>query len=353
MKIAIIGGGFYGCYFAKKLKEKFKSKIKIDIFEKNNNILNEAGKNNQYRLHLGFHYPRSIKTIKQTIEGSKIFVKEFKKFIDIPKENIYLIHKNSKINFKKYLDIYKKYKVKYRKLDLKKLSFLNDHNDFQGAINTKEGVILIEKLLPFLRKKIKLNCKIINNTKIINVDEKKGFLLDNNKKQYKNYNFIINTTYTEPNIGIYNFYKIKYELAALIKVKNPYKRKIGLTIMDGPYVSLYPCNEYYSTISSVLYTPIKKFKKVENLRIFEEKLSNKSKNKVKIQIINHAKKFFNFTISSQDYSKFIMSPKAKVFKDDKDQRTTNIKKSKKLISIMCGKLDAAPIIWKKINQIIN
>lgn len=353
MKIAIIGGGFYGCYFAKKLKEKFNNKIKIDVFEKNHNILIEAGKNNQYRLHQGFHYPRSIKTIKQTIEGSKIFIKEFKKFIDIPKENIYLIHKNSKVSFKKYLDIYKKYKVKYRKLDLKKLSYLKNHNNFQGAINTKEGVILIEKLLPFLRKKIKLNCKVINNAKIINIDEKRGSLIDNNNKIYENYNFIINTTYTEPNIGIKNFYKIKYELAALIKVKNPYKKKIGLTIMDGPYVSLYPCNEYYSTISSVLFTPIKKFKKIEDLRIFENNLNNKYKNKTKAKIINHAKKFFNLNISLQNYSKFIMSPKTKFFKDDKDQRTTNIKKNKKLISIMCGKLDAAPIIWKKINQIIN
>ena len=32
MKIAIIGGGFYGCYLAKKFKEKLKSKIQIDIF---------------------------------------------------------------------------------------------------------------------------------------------------------------------------------------------------------------------------------------------------------------------------------------------------------------------------------
>ena len=73
MKIAIIGGGFYGCYLAFKLKAKFKSKIEIDIFEKNKMLLNEAGNNNQWRLHLGFHYPRSKQTIKQCIKGSKKF----------------------------------------------------------------------------------------------------------------------------------------------------------------------------------------------------------------------------------------------------------------------------------------
>tara|TARA_Y100000294_G_scaffold173746_1_gene190495 strand:- start:126 stop:254 length:129 start_codon:yes stop_codon:yes gene_type:complete len=39
MKIAIIGRGFCGCCCAKKLKEKFKNKINIEIFEKNKDYL--------------------------------------------------------------------------------------------------------------------------------------------------------------------------------------------------------------------------------------------------------------------------------------------------------------------------
>jgi L-2-hydroxyglutarate oxidase LhgO len=83
--ICIIGGGFYGCYIAKRIKENFKN-INIEIYEKNTDLITEAGRNNQYRLHLGFHYPRSIETIKQTQEGSKIFINEFKNFISKPKK---------------------------------------------------------------------------------------------------------------------------------------------------------------------------------------------------------------------------------------------------------------------------
>ena len=83
--VCIIGGGFYGCYVAKKITENFKN-INVELYEKNSNLLTEAGKNNQYRLHLGFHYPRSIETIKQTQEGSKIFIKEFNNFISKPKK---------------------------------------------------------------------------------------------------------------------------------------------------------------------------------------------------------------------------------------------------------------------------
>ena len=36
--ICIIGGGFYGCYIAKKIKENFKN-IKIEIYEKNTDLI--------------------------------------------------------------------------------------------------------------------------------------------------------------------------------------------------------------------------------------------------------------------------------------------------------------------------
>ena len=100
--ICIIGGGFYGSYIANKIKEDFKN-FKVVIYEKNSDLITQAGKNNQYRLHLGFHYPRSQETINQTQEGSKIFTKEFKRFIFKIKKNIYLIHKKSILNFKKKL----------------------------------------------------------------------------------------------------------------------------------------------------------------------------------------------------------------------------------------------------------
>ena len=50
IKIAIIGGGFYGCYLAYKLLEEKKFNLIIDIFEKNRDLLQEAGSNNQWSL---------------------------------------------------------------------------------------------------------------------------------------------------------------------------------------------------------------------------------------------------------------------------------------------------------------
>ena len=87
-KIAVIGAGWFGCFIANNLIEKG---YKVDVYEKENDIFSNASGNNQNRLHLGFHYPRSKKTIIQSKEG---FI-EFKKNLDsfskkIPK-NYYFI----------------------------------------------------------------------------------------------------------------------------------------------------------------------------------------------------------------------------------------------------------------------
>ena len=72
-KIAIIGAGWFGCYLAYILKKKFE----VKIFEKEKNIFLGASGNNQNRLHRGFHYPRSFKTIQESKNGYKKFIKNF------------------------------------------------------------------------------------------------------------------------------------------------------------------------------------------------------------------------------------------------------------------------------------
>ena len=65
MKVAVVGGGFYGI-MASLEAAKFRKVKEVYIFEKEASLMQAAGKYNQARLHLGFHYPRSFQTIKQT-----------------------------------------------------------------------------------------------------------------------------------------------------------------------------------------------------------------------------------------------------------------------------------------------
>jgi predicted NAD/FAD-binding protein len=61
MKIAVIGSGFFGITTALILSKKHQ----VDVYEKEKKILNGASFANQFRFHLGFHYPRSQKTVNE------------------------------------------------------------------------------------------------------------------------------------------------------------------------------------------------------------------------------------------------------------------------------------------------
>ena len=69
-KIAIIGAGWFGCHIAHQIKKKL-NKFDIKLYEKEKDIFLGASSNNQNRLHLGFHYPRSKQTRLQSKNGSR------------------------------------------------------------------------------------------------------------------------------------------------------------------------------------------------------------------------------------------------------------------------------------------
>lgn len=344
MKICVVGGGFYGCYLAIRLKKKY-SKSKIFIYEKNNDILKESAINNQYRLHLGFHYPRSNKTIKETFFGAKLFKKEFKNYIYFPKKNIYAIHKNSKITFKNYIKKFSRYKIPFKIIskNIYKNYFKNpDH--IRGAILTEEGMLLLKKLYNDFKKKYLKDIKVFKNKEVLDINSNGQIILK--KKQKKSFDLIINATHTNPNLGLgKKYFKLKYEKALMVLVENFLNKDEALTIMNGKFVSVYPVNNKLLSFSSVKFTPVYK---VHSLNKFiEKKINSKSLHAKKI--INDIKKYINLPKTIK-IKKITLSPKVKLINDKGDKRVSQFIKKKKLISVFCGKIDAAPILWKKIEK---
>ena len=75
MKIAVIGGGIFGVTTAIRLAKNHH----VDLYEKNSDILQSASGINQYRLHRGYHYPRSNETALSSLKSEILFKKEFLK----------------------------------------------------------------------------------------------------------------------------------------------------------------------------------------------------------------------------------------------------------------------------------
>lgn len=73
IKVAVAGAGIYGTTIAIRLAERG---CAVEVFDPIG-ILQAASAINQYRIHSGYHYPRSPETISETLEARAEFIETF------------------------------------------------------------------------------------------------------------------------------------------------------------------------------------------------------------------------------------------------------------------------------------
>ena len=102
----VIGGGFFGSTLGLFLKEYFDNVV---VLEQEKDILQRASYVNQARVHMGYHYPRSLVTAFRSLANFPKFIKDFEKAIKNDFDKYYAIAKvGSKINANQFYEIYKK-----------------------------------------------------------------------------------------------------------------------------------------------------------------------------------------------------------------------------------------------------
>ena len=317
MKIAIIGAGFYGCYLAKELCDKHQ----VDIYEKNSKLCMSSVVNNQNRLHMGYHYPRSKETIEQIVSSYREFCDEFSDCIHFVPKNIYAVHKESKVDYDSYRDIFNFFNLNHEEV-LKTDDIWNKIKNpslFQGALYTSEGVLnchlLRMKILQSLycNKNVNIFCNyFISHEKI--------------QKLKKQYDYVINCTYNCPFLGFdKKVVDIKKENCLIVIMKDKKYKDFGFTIMDGDFCSLYPIKGDIFSLSSVVYTP---FCKADLFSFDLKKQMN--------LIINHNEEYFTF--EERKVIDYYFGTKTKIKNDKQDQRGSYTYIEDNLISVLAGKI---------------
>ena len=93
LKIAVIGGGIYGCHFANVFKKACEEvsacttepiNAKLTIFEKDEILFSQASGKNSFRIHKGFHYPRSGNTRRMCYTDHHKFCLLYPSFFQAP-----------------------------------------------------------------------------------------------------------------------------------------------------------------------------------------------------------------------------------------------------------------------------
>ena len=341
MKVAVIGGGFYGI-MASLEAAKTEHVKEVFLFERERSLFCAAGKYNQARLHLGFHYPRSEETIQQSKSGFSLYQDRFPSVTKSINKNIYLIREDGQIGIKEYLKIMKRNKLNFSAFDMSKSAFKykSDGTNYE-AIKVEERYIDIIKLNKTLSDEIyELGINVRLNQEVKFIDNTSGKLkLSNGQEEC--FDLIINCTYTDPFNGFKNAkYPLKFEFCTLLLISSEEIKEHAITIMDGEFVSIYPWLSNLHSVSSVKYTPSIKSNNLLELRKLIANRTYKDLQENATLIEEHMRSLLDFKYSLVgDFSTI----KVKIKDDIGDQRIVKTFSEGKCLSVLQGKLDAVNI----------
>lgn len=234
-KIAVVGAGIYGAYSAIRLAEYGHS---VELFDPLG-ILRAASDINQFRIHSGYHYPRSSETIEETLEARHDFIENFRPAIVGGTKNYYAIPKEGSLTTP---DAYEAIMARHG-LPLRRSQ--PDWMDFtfiDRCYEVDENIYDPEALRELLEARIR------------------ALPMSFRKESYApslrgNYDFVVYATYgLGPSRGMFS--AAKYQIAEKIRIELPAAlRGIALVVVDGPFTAFDPYgNSSYSQFGSAKNT---------------------------------------------------------------------------------------------------
>ena len=348
MRIAIVGAGIYGLTTAIELINNKQIEV-IDLFEEQDDILVGASTKNHHRFHAGFHYPRSKETIREILSTHTLFLDKYSSCL-VDSENYYLIHRDSYLNFREYTEIYQELKVPFEIVNNDGKTINERLDQIEGIIKTKELIIdfvnirirIIEELMKDKRVKVHLNNKIEMRD------------LENLLKKY---DWVINTTYGYLNqISRLPIFDLKYELNLLPVVFLPnIRNNMCLTVMDGPFGSIYSNGRGLHVLYGVTSSPIKYSLDLEEIKQEISKVnSNHEFRKEKLEIVfKDLGRYFPKSILDYQLKSIYLTGKTKMREDYLELRTSSIKRTDNLISVLSGKIGSSLYNARKIAEIVE
>lgn len=259
----VIGAGLYGLYAALKLAQLHK-RSKILVLERDSEPFKRATYINQARVHMGYHYPRSLSTAEKSAHYFRRFMADFsfsvlQKFDQIYATSAQFSWTNAE-QFRKFCKA-----AGIRCDDVNPSRYFNDgmcDGCFLTEEYTYDAKILRDYFLNELGKF--QNVMIAYNSHITSITKESDyFSLALADGMHLETDFILNATYASTNevtryLGFEPF-RIKYELCEIILCEAGEKlHNVGITVMDGPFFSIMPFGKTgVHSLTSVTFTPHK------------------------------------------------------------------------------------------------
>lgn len=342
-KVAVIGGGIFGCTAAIELARKG---FEVTIFEREREIFEGATRNNHLRHHYGYHYPRSKETALESIRARESFASEFKDSIIEGFPAYYAVAKeDSKSSKEEFMEFCDDLGLKYKLVEPDPNIF--DISKISICLETPEPAYDPEILKRLILNKLKEEkVKLSLDSEIVG-----GKILDDGKKRLKikrrekiteeEFDFIVSAIYSNFN-KINEWFgmpkkKFRYDLMELLDMELPIKERFGAMIVDGDFCTFVPLIK--KGVVRLGHVREVRIKTVISEEIDAEKLIRENTNSNRKRIIEESIKYFPILKKAKFLrSNFIV----RIIKDNverTDERPTEITNhGKGIFSIFGGKV---------------
>jgi NAD(P)-binding Rossmann-like domain len=248
MKIRILGAGWYGCHLARAL---LRDGHDVHVFEKQERIFGGASGSIPARLHIGAHYPRSYDTREACQRHTTEFMAEYGFLTRGVPMNIYAIaDKDSLVDYRQYVATLSG-----------EFQFVEIHDPAEYGLQNVEGAILVpERHILAHQSRAFFERELADVLHLSNCGAAFGW----------DWDWTIDCTFCAQDAAGVD----RYEPCVVLLLEGPVEKAI--TIMDGPFGSLYPWDPEngISSLSSALHTPFtKQLRTYEEARAFLDRLT--------------------------------------------------------------------------------
>lgn len=230
MKVAVVGAGIFGITISVKLA---RAGITVDLFEKNEDVLTSASGINQFRLHRGYHYPRSPETVRECLDSELAFRAEYgPAVIDTGDQYYCIAQENSFISGEQYENFCRSNNLSF----IRSGSPLINKYPLDLCVRVSEG-----RIDPII---LKLLC--VRNLFSNKLNIKLGVRFE--PKMLSHYDHVVIATYASLNELAEELArsprKLQFEVCEKPLVKLPEVfGQTSIVVMDGPFMCVDPYGE--------------------------------------------------------------------------------------------------------------
>lgn len=242
-RIAVIGGGIFGASAAIELAEN----CNVSLLERHSSLLSEATFHNQWRHHSGFHYPRSLETVREIQATREDFETAYGRTAIREITSYYCTSASGReITRERYIESCRMAGLDFAIADPPE--GVLDKTQVDLCLRTDEGVfnypeirkIIEQKLRSFPTLETRLNADVIG-AELAAGGRKVLRIRSGNRVRNEPFDYVINATYANTNLlatwlGL-PLQRLRFDLCEMLVMELPLA-PVSLTVLDGPFTSL-------------------------------------------------------------------------------------------------------------------